>query len=539
MSEFTTPTQIARETLHRLAIRRITPTPENFRSLYNEIAGIEDTEHSRDADSRLHAVLEAMTAAAKASELVDAVSAAADERTWDKARDALIALAQAQLDHLAAAKAPPRQLAADGKAIASPPDAPVEHYQARVYCDILANILDSGLSRHLSENDELTQESRLLAGRLRAAQTETAVNAVAEDLRRFCRNLEVRAEDITELRDKLLRLLRLLVDNIGDLVVEDTWITRQLEVVREIVTRPAAARMVDEAEQYLREVLLKQGVIKQSIKEAKATLKSVATTFIDQLGVVSQDTGTYGRRIEEYAVRIRETEDIAELNRILDDLLDETRQMQNRTQQTHRELISAQERAHAAELKIRELEEDLMRVSQKLREDQLTGTLNRRGLNDAFVRESARSRRHDRPLCAALLDIDNFKKLNDTYGHGAGDQALIHLSRVIKDTVRPNDVVARYGGEEFLVLLPDTGVEEAVAAITRLQRELTKRIFLHHNEKILITFSAGVALWQPGESQDAVVARADAAQYQAKTAGKNRVIAATTLPPKSATTAPA
>jgi diguanylate cyclase len=129
-------------------------------------------------------------------------------------------------------------------------------------------------------------------------------------------------------------------------------------------------------------------------------------------------------------------------------------------------------------------------------------------------------------LCVALIDIDNFKKLNDTLGHQAGDQALVHLAQVIKESLRPADNVARYGGEEFVIILPDTQLKEGVEAIERLQREMTKKFFLNNNERILVTFSAGVALRNADEDQEEVVGRADKAMYVAKTTGKNRVIAA-------------
>ena len=101
-----------------------------------------------------------------------------------------------------------------------------------------------------------------------------------------------------------------------------------------------------------------------------------------------------------------------------------------------------------------------------------------------------------------------------------------YLARMVDETIRPTDIVARFGGEEFVILLPETGMDEAVAVMTRLQRNLTKKFFLHNNERLLMTFSAGVAQRIPGEIQDAVVARADKALYIAKQTGKNRVLAA-------------
>jgi diguanylate cyclase len=141
-------------------------------------------------------------------------------------------------------------------------------------------------------------------------------------------------------------------------------------------------------------------------------------------------------------------------------------------------------------------------------------------------RELARARRMGAPLCLALLDIDNFKTINDRLGHTAGDAALVHLTQVTREVMRPQDLLARYGGEEFVLILPDTTVANGVAAMTRLQRELTTRFFLQGTEKLLITFSAGVAQLGDGETSADAIRRADKSMYLAKRSGKNRVMAA-------------
>jgi diguanylate cyclase len=189
-------------------------------------------------------------------------------------------------------------------------------------------------------------------------------------------------------------------------------------------------------------------------------------------------------------------------------------------------MLAAQGEMQEAEQRIRRLEAELRDLSEQVRADQLTGSLNRNGLDEVFAREKNRAERHDRPLCVALLDVDNFKRLNDTYGHAAGDDALRHLVRVVKAALRPADMVARLGGEEFVIVLPESTVESAVQTMTRLQRELTKHFFLHDNEKLLITFSAGVARHRHGEDQAALLQRADRAMYQAKHSGKNQVAVA-------------
>ena len=152
--------------------------------------------------------------------------------------------------------------------------------------------------------------------------------------------------------------------------------------------------------------------------------------------------------------------------------------------------------------------------------------VNRRGLDEMFQTESARAQRRGTRLAVALLDIDHFKKLNDSLGHKGGDDALVHLAKVVRQHLRPQDVLARYGGEEFVILLPETGDTDAQQALVRLQRELTREFFMAEMQKIVITFSAGVTRLAEGESLESALKRADGAMYQAKQAGRNRVMVA-------------
>jgi diguanylate cyclase len=190
------------------------------------------------------------------------------------------------------------------------------------------------------------------------------------------------------------------------------------------------------------------------------------------------------------------------------------------------ELRTMRVKAETTEAEIMKLHQELDRVSIQARHDPLTGALNRKGLEEALEREISTVRRKDTPLCTALLDIDNFKKINDTLGHTTGDEALKHLATVARECMRPQDTLARFGGEEFVILLPDTPLDKGIEAMTRLQRELTKRFFLTGTEKILITFSAGVAQLAPEEAGMEAIRRADQAMYLAKRAGKNRVLGA-------------
>jgi diguanylate cyclase len=160
--------------------------------------------------------------------------------------------------------------------------------------------------------------------------------------------------------------------------------------------------------------------------------------------------------------------------------------------------------------------------------DALTQVANRRGLMHAFSAESARREREgsDAPLAVGLIDIDNFKKLNDTLGHAAGDRALQALSAAVRERLRPVDHLARFGGEEFVVLLPGTPLADGQQALTRLQRSLSASLFMHDDNEVFVTFSAGVTEWRPGETLEAALERADEALYEAKRTGKNRTCTA-------------
>lgn len=176
----------------------------------------------------------------------------------------------------------------------------------------------------------------------------------------------------------------------------------------------------------------------------------------------------------------------------------------------------------AAEARIAELESALNEARQAAFTDALTGALNRRGFDEAYQRELARSRRNGSSLAIALIDLDDFKRLNDTMGHQAGDDALIHLVKCLRAALRPSDILCRFGGEEFVLLLPETGLDEAVAAVSRFQRQFAASIM--PGGKLAVTFSAGVVVQKVAESVEDSILRADAATYAAKRAGKNCVV---------------
>jgi len=172
--------------------------------------------------------------------------------------------------------------------------------------------------------------------------------------------------------------------------------------------------------------------------------------------------------------------------------------------------------------KERTLHDTLKTLDQLASTDSLTGAWNRRWFNELASGEIERTRRYGHPLTIMLLDLDLFKKINDTHGHAQGDQVLLHVADCIRWILRKSDSLSRWGGEEFMILLPDTHLEQAVALAERVRLSIATQNIPGVDP---ITASIGVAAYRAQETLEQWVARADVAMYRAKKQGRNQVVA--------------
>jgi diguanylate cyclase (GGDEF)-like protein/hemerythrin-like metal-binding protein len=169
---------------------------------------------------------------------------------------------------------------------------------------------------------------------------------------------------------------------------------------------------------------------------------------------------------------------------------------------------------------LQDLQKRVAQLEQDSLTDKLTGAWNRRYLDHAMAGELARSRRHRQPLAAAMIDIDHFKRVNDTYGHAVGDTVLKELVAVARSCVRASDILVRWGGEEFLLLMPFSAHRVAAVAAEKLRKAVEAHDFAGAGR---VTISAGVAEYLPAEDAEEFFSRADRALYRAKESGRNRV----------------
>ncbi|MFZ3036744.1 MAG: GGDEF domain-containing protein [Rugosibacter sp.] len=591
------PLEVARETLRSLALQKLQPTPDNYRTVFHEISGIVGIEAFPETELKsLQAELPRQNA--KQINFVRQVEAAIAQKSWQDLKLALVELSASQVESMVSwadlIRRLLRQLETSHEDLAdSQKKQALEHvlsasgtgdllfsrlqslisawerqkvllYQQKsggvsgvapqeageqavsavasvvkaspaslrwqdgwsVLQALVVQFLDDTLISVVQKKPELVRETREISAAVRQAHDAASMAGIAERLKRLSYRAHFAVEDDTELHATLLRLLRLIVDNISELVLEDQWLTGQVELIRNLLDAPLELRRLDEVESRIKDVVVKQGMLKRDLTAANDRLKLMLASFVDHLTNFSETTASYHGKVETFSAKISQARDVAEITAVLNEVIQETRIVQLDTARSRDELSLLQGRVLEAEQAVERLQNELSATTQLVRHDSLTGALNRKGLDEVLHKEIQRQKRLGGVLSVAFLDIDNFKQINDARGHTVGDAALVHLATIVQQTLRPQDVLARYGGEEFVVLLPDTPVDVAVQAMARVQRALTKNFFMLNDERILITFSCGVAEVDDMEHPEETLDRADAAMYLAKRSGKNRVVAA-------------
>ncbi len=171
------------------------------------------------------------------------------------------------------------------------------------------------------------------------------------------------------------------------------------------------------------------------------------------------------------------------------------------------------------------LRESAVKSRELALKDALTGIWNRQALDEDLEKEFVRWQRYQKPLSLVIWDIDFFKRVNDTYGHAAGDKVLKTVARLFNQETRDADFIARFGGEEFVGIFPETRLEDALSLANKIREKLQNSKFHYEHKPVPVTASAGLATFRPNDTIEEVFKRADAALYRAKEGGRNRCIA--------------
>lgn len=296
----------------------------------------------------------------------------------------------------------------------------------------------------------------------------------------------------------------------------------------EIRQREAEHKPFDEA---FTSYLFQQYVMRQQDDGQDAQKELVNNTqdmLADALSVITSlisEADSKNANIQERLHDIIEDKEKLDINTLVEALVRMAREM-------NRSSLAMRNTLEDSRKEVQGLKENLQAVSQEAERDFLTGVCNRKSLETRGKRLITTSRQEESPLSLIIADVDHFKQFNDNYGHLVGDEVLKMVAKMLTDSVKGQDVVARFGGEEFVLLLPATPLEGASAVAENI-RSLVARKGLFNRESRenygAVTISAGVAALTPEDKTlDELIERADRALYQAKEAGRNRVIVAGT-----------
>jgi len=365
-----------------------------------------------------------------------------------------------------------------------------------------------------------------LAGELRELQASLLRDGATAPLRQQVESLCERARRLLAHRhhlvDELHRLTLEMSAGLAEVAEEGSWVRGQTESLRLSLGDSPSVRSVRAASEMLAQTRARQARVRAERDSARVALKDAISQMLTELDALGEHTGRFSDSVASYVDTITNADSLESLASVVRQMVEDGRAVHGLVSETQGRLNEGRQRAAELEARVQSLETELRRLSDEVSTDVLTEVANRRGLMQAFDVETARLERQGGELAVGLLDIDNFKKLNDTLGHAVGDVALKTLAGHVQKQLRAVDVVARFGGEEFVVLLPGVPVQEAQGTLTRLQRTLSASLFMHDGREVFVTFSAGVTQFRPGETLEAALERADEALYEAKRTGKNR-----------------
>jgi diguanylate cyclase len=260
--------------------------------------------------------------------------------------------------------------------------------------------------------------------------------------------------------------------------------------------------------------------LNQEIEILGAKVAGEIDQIMGMVGTAMGSASSYSETLARATKQIGHTNDGEGLRVIVEGLIRTTQEIERNNQ-------SLEERLKASRQEIHDLQENLETVRHESLTDPLTSLSNRKYFDQALMKALAEAAGRNEPISLAMIDIDHFKAFNDTFGHLTGDQVLRLVAQCIKQNVKGRDTAARYGGEEFAVILPNTNVPQAMIVADHVRRAVMgKELMKRSTGESLgrITVSVGVAGWQPEDTAQSLIERADACLYAAKRGGRNRVI---------------
>ena len=326
-----------------------------------------------------------------------------------------------------------------------------------------------------------------------------------------------------ELEDRLDQLKKDVAENL-----ETAHIPKVLEqinlMIQDIRGRVERERL--ELEKFLGQLMERLSHIEGALEETDHSTREVFANREKLDAEIEEQT----RDMESSA---RNATDLGMLKQMVQERVDTIRERMDEYHDVEQELVRKAE-ARMSELmeRLHQMEEETDELRSQVKEerrqaftDALTGLPNRFAYEERLEQEYNRWQRYSSPLSVIIVDVDHFKRINDTYGHQAGDKALRVIARELAMAIRKTDFIGRYGGEEIVILMPETPSEAAMVAADKLRQRIEKCGFHFRDKKVTITVSCGLSEYREGDTPEEAFERADQALYEAKKQGRNRCVA--------------
>ena len=310
--------------------------------------------------------------------------------------------------------------------------------------------------------------------------------------------------------------------------IDDEQLPAVINDIADIVSTLGSQAITEkqEYEEFLKTLTERLNELDQHVRQTSVD----ETKAIKERDVISQAVKD---EVSGLRTHVEEANDLEQLKSSVSDHIDTLNQHfeqykksdHDQFDKSQKKIKELNNRLHAMEEESNNLREEAKKSRQLALKDALTGIWNRQALNEMMEKEYDRWQRYQRPLTLVIWDIDFFKRVNDNYGHDAGDKVLKTIARIFQQATRDADFIARFGGEEFVGVFPETRLEDALTLANKIREKVANSKFHYEQKPVPITSSAGLATFRPGDTIEDVFKRADKALYQAKETGRNRCIA--------------
>ena len=502
------PADIARETLKLLASRRLAPTPQNYQAVYEEVAGLlPQVPFPQTPLRRIATILPTQTPVQK--RIAHSFAAAVEAQDWTALQSAIADYAQLDLGVAPQATAqeanPPHTLSVLPDSLAQ----------------LLARVIEATMTVLGDEDHRMRDLSDQLINFLRTSPPP--LQTLEQMLHNYSYRLSFTSEDQAQRRRSIQDMLRMVGEHIVSVANHDATLQRQGQALATAMERPWTLQQLDSLQTHIKNLLFRHLEIEGNRAEAHEQLKSLLTEHTAQMSKLGKLSEKHANELQQCAQQIQQSQELGDLATALEAVVSSGSALATENRIVQAQLTDLREQLQTQETQITLLTNSLHEVEESTRHDPETGALNAQGLKEALQSETARNHRHTQPTSLAVLQVDKLDILETESGPKAKSAALAHMARLVRSTLRPQDVLGRIGDSQFGVLFPGTDPNQTAQALTRLQSELQQRPLMLEERLVHLSFTAGVIAVNEHHTTAETLQRAAAAYAHAQRIGTARV----------------